>query len=717
MKEIYYVKNVSCSACKSIVEDALNVDGIIYKNLNIIDKTLNIEYDEKIITQEKIFNILKKYGYEAKIYNDLRKENNKNLIKLILSIIFCVILLFFGMSHMFINLISNHFLNALIQFILALIIIIINFDYYKLGFIGLIRRKMNMDTLVFLGSGASFLYGIYAIIRILFKDYSINLYFESAGTILTLVRLGKFLEERAKQKTNVSFKNLIELSPKQVLLPDGTYKDIALINKGDLILLKPGMIAPVDGIIKEGYASMDESLITGESIPIEKYIGDKILSGTSNNDGIIVYEATSISRDSTLSKIIKMVENASFSKTKISKLVDKISSYFVPVVIIIALLSFIYWIIVKDFNFALNMMISVFVISCPCALGLATPLAIICATNKALDMQILLKEAKTLEILHKVDCVVLDKTGTITLGEPKLLEIYTNNNKEEVLKIAKSLEQNSLHPYAKAILEYKDYLDFLSIDSFKSINGLGVEGILNNKKYLIGNKRFLLENNIDIDSSILTLSDEISLKGHTPLFLADNNILAIFEMGDTIKDNSIRTIDELKKMNKEVIILTGDNKKSANTINKIVNADEVVAELMPLDKANYIKNLKEAGKTVLMVGDGLNDSLALQTADVSISLSKGVEISIENSDIVLLKDDLIGILNCINLSHKTFNNIKLSLFWAFFYNSICIPFAAGCFYNLFNITLNPTLASFAMGLSSICVVLNALQIRKIKEVK
>ena len=552
--------------------------------------------------------------------------------------------------------------------------------------------------------------------------YMGDIYFESAGTILTLITLGKYLETKSKGKTSDAISKLINLAPKtSIVLRDG--KEV-LINTDeivyhDIVVIKPGGSIPVDGIVLEGVSSVDQSSITGESIPVQKKLGDKVVAGTINKNGVLKVRATKVGENTTLSQIIKLVEEASNSKAPISKLADRVSGVFVPIVITIAILATLYWLFIAhmNFEFALSIGIAVLVISCPCALGLATPVAIMVATGKGAQNGVLIKSAESLELLHNIDTVVFDKTGTITEGKPEVTDIISYIDENELLKIAGSLEQNSEHPLAEAIMnKLKDKnIDVYKIDGFNSTSGRGIEGKINTIRYIGGNLSFMEENNIKGINIAKNDSQSMQEQGKTCIYFADTSkIIGILGIADTIKSTSKIAIEELQKRNIDTIMITGDNRKAANAIAKETGIDKVISEVLPQDKEIEVSKLQKQGKKVAFVGDGINDSPALVKSDVGLAIGSGTDIAIESADIVLIKNDLLDVVSAIDLSKAVINNIKMNLFWAFFYNAIGIPVAAGAFYFSLGFKLNPMIGALAMSFSSVCVVTNALRLRNFK---
>lgn len=778
-KNKFNIQGMTCSSCQAHVQKAVeNLNGIKNVNVNLLSNSMIVEYDEKTLNDKKIIEAVKNEGYGAtlainsqkdKIQNDNENTLNSMKKRLIISICFWIPLMYVAMYHMFYDLFGipvpklindlfhgpeNAITFGFTQILLLIPIIYVNRNYFIIGFKRLFKLSPNMDSLIAIGSFSAIIYGIYAIYMIgfglghnnleLVSRFSNDLYFESAGTILTLITVGKYLETKSKGKTSEAINKLINLAPKTAIVLKNEKEievEVKDIKKEDIIIIKPGYSIPVDGIIIEGESSIDESTITGESIPTQKFINDKVISGTINKNGYFKMKATELGDDTTLAQIIKLVEEAANSKAPISRLADKVSGVFVPIVITIALLATIFWLINgQSFEFALSIGIAVLVISCPCALGLATPVAIMVGTGKGAELGILIKSAESLELLHKVDTVVLDKTGTITQGKPKVIDIITNqdlinevmsqknkvkvvlnkNNdltsKNNLLKIAGSLEKNSEHPLAEAIIEKtrENNLNLYEVKDFEAISGRGVRGKIDNIEYFGGNLAFMQENNVKLED-VLLKSEELSKQGKTLLYFAkENRLLGIIAVADTIKPTSKIAINKLKKKNLEVIMITGDNKNVAESIGKNLEIDKVISEVMPQDKESEVTKLQASGKRVAFVGDGINDSPALVRSDVGIAISSGTDIAVESADIVLINDDLLSVVSAISLSKKVINNIKMSLFWAFFYNIIGIPVAAGLFYLSFNLKLNPMIGAAAMSLSSVCVVLNALRLKKFK---
>ncbi len=757
----FTVTGMTCSACSASVEKAVNkLDGIGAVSVNLLTNSMAVEYDNDIIDSGKIIDVVVGAGFGASVFvKDSDKtttekpvitadEQIKGMkIRLIISITFLIPLMYISMHHMFFEWFGlpvpsfiksvfhgaeNGVAFAFAQFLLLIPIVYVNRKYFQVGFKTLAKRSPNMDSLIAIGSSAAILYGIFAIFRIgyslghgnmaIAEHYLMDIYFESAGTILTLITLGKYLEARSKGKTSDAISKLMDLAPKTtIVVRDGQEVEIPVeeVVVGDLILINPGQSIPVDGIIVEGNSAVDQSALTGESIPVEKGVGDKVIAATINKNGFFKFKAEKIGDDTTLAKIIELVENASSSKAPIAKLADKISGVFVPVVIAIAVVSTIVWLILgHSFEFALSIGIAVLVISCPCALGLATPVAIMVGTGKGASNGILIKSAEALEVAHTVNTVVLDKTGTITEGKPKITDIVTTEGITEqyLLEIATSIEKPSEHPLADAIVERANEMNIKpkEVSDFNAISGRGIVATIDGKKYFAGNIALMNEHKIDV-GTLEKASESFAENGKTPLYFAeDTRLLGVIAVADVVKPTSYDAIEQFKAMGIDVVMLTGDNKRTAEAIRKQLNIDRVVAEVMPQDKESEIRRIQDEGKKVAMVGDGINDAPALVRADVGIAIGAGTDIAIESADIVLMKSDLLDAVTAIQLSKATIRNIKQNLFWAFFYNTIGIPLAAGVFYTLLGWKLNPMFAAAAMSLSSVFVVTNALRLRFFK---
>lgn len=749
MKQKFDVMGMTCSACSAHVEKSVKgLSGINDVNVNLLQNTMVVDFDDSKLKEDDIIKAVVDGGYNAIVKGktqpnieakEVTSEIDSMKFRLIVSFAFLIPLMYISMGHMmgfplplFFHGTQNAVTFAFTQLLLTIPIVYVNRKYYIVGFKTLFKGSPNMDSLIAIGSSAAIVYGIFAIYNIgyglghndinMVSHYSMDLYFESAAMILALITCGKYLEAKSKGKTSDAIKKLIDLTPKQAtVVRDGKEVVIAVedVVVGDIIVVKPGQSIPVDGIIVEGNSSVDESALTGESIPVEKNVNDKVIGATINKSGYFKFKALKVGDDTTLSQIVQLVEEASSSKAPIAKLADKVSGIFVPIVITIAVISTIVWLLLGyPFSFALSIGIAVLVISCPCALGLATPTAIMVGTGKGAENGILIKSAESLEIAHTINTVVLDKTGTITEGKPKVTDIllFDKLNEKELLTIAASVEKQSEHPLADAIVEkaVQDNITLVEINNFEAISGQGVIGEFDNKKIIAGNLKMMQNYNIDISKHTQT-SNELAEKGKTPLYFAiDNKLVGIIAVADVIKQTSKQAIDEFKNMGIDVVMLTGDNKKTAEAIRQQLGITKVIAEVMPQDKEKEIRNIQSESKKVAMIGDGINDAPALARADVGIAIGAGTDVAIESADIVLIKSDLLDAVTAVQLSKSVIKNIKENLFWAFFYNSIGIPLAAGVFYPILNWKLNPMFAAAAMSLSSVCVVTNALRLKSFK---
>lgn len=746
MKQRFDVYGMTCASCQAAVDRAVKKLGVDDVNVNLINETMSVNYDPNKISDEDIINAVSKAGYEARVKNmkknkakasdnlkEIEEENTKFRLKI--SFFFMAVLMYVAMGPM-VGLPIPMFLAgtegainyAFVQFLLTIPVIFVNRKFFISGFKSLINKNPNMDALVGLGSSSALIYGIFVIMRMAhaagrgdfatIDSYRHNLYFESSAMILTLITLGKFFEARSKGETKASLKNLMSLTPDRArVIRNNKEVEISTedIVKDDIIIIRPGERIPVDGVIIEGSSIVDESAITGESIPISKNIGDDVISATINIQGSFKFKATRVGEDTTLAQIISLVNEANETKAPIAKLADKISAIFVPTVILISIVTFIGWYsYTKNFEFALNLMISVLVISCPCALGLATPMAIMVATGKSAELGLLFKNAESLENLHKVDAILLDKTGTITEGRPVVTDLFTQMNEVSFLEIAASLEHLSEHPLSNAINAYAEEknISLLSVEGFESLVGRGIKGIINNTIYYAGNLRLMEENNISINE-YENINDRLAKDGKTSMYFANaNEIIGLIAAKDIPKDTSKIAIDILKNENFEVTMVTGDNDLTAEAIRKSLNIDKKFAEILPQDKDKVVRTLQAENKKVAMVGDGINDAPALARADIGIAIGKGSDIAIDSADVVLVKNNLLDLVRSIDLSRATIKTIKENLFWAFFYNIILIPLAAGLLYPKFGLTLNPMFASVAMSFSSVFVCLNSLRLRK-----
>lgn len=741
MTEKFNVTGMTCSACSAHVEKSVkNLNGVKSVNVNLLQNNMHVDFDETAVSVDDIINAVISGGYGASVAgkkqekkdNKIDNEISNMKFRLIVSLVCLVPLMYISMGHMwgwpFLSVFhgaENGITFALTQMLLTLPIMYINRKYYITGFKTLFHGAPNMDSLIAIGSGAAFTYGIIAIYCIGYglghgdkefaHSYMMNLYFESAAMILSLITLGKFLESRAKGKTSQAIEKLIDLSPKTaVVIRDGKEVTVGVddVQIGEIVVVKAGQSVPLDGVIVEGNGAIDESAITGESIAVEKNVGDKVIGATINKSGYFKFKVEKVGEDTALSQIIHLVEEASASKAPIAKLADKVSGIFVPVVISIAVITIIVWLLLgKGVSFALSMGISVLVISCPCALGLATPTAIMVGTGKGAQYGILTKSAESLETAHQVDTVVLDKTGTITEGKPSVTDIApVGISDKELLQIAASIEYLSEHPLAKAIVEKADGLEFSDVADFEQIVGQGVKGNVDGKKVLAGNYKMMRENNIEVSEDEIFAND-----GKTSLYFAvDNKFVGIIAVADTIKATSRQAIEDMRNMGLDVIMLTGDNAVTANAIKNKLSLSSAVAEVLPSDKEDEVRKLQQNGHKVAMVGDGINDAPALTRADVGIAIGAGTDIAIESADIVLMKSDLQDVVTSIELSHSVIKNIKENLFWAFFYNALGIPVAAGVLYGIAGLKLNPMIAALAMSFSSVFVVSNALRLRFFK---
>ena len=755
MKERFDVTGMTCSACSSHVEKSVSkLTGVENVSVNLLTNSMQVEFDENKLDTAGIIKAVEDAGYGAAVKDEHAKfgaktsgqsgsqENNglsaveqnvKNMKKrLIVSLIFWIPLMYVSMGHMiyqwlnipmppftmnFLHGNENAITYAFTQFLLLLPILIANQKYFKNGFKTLWHRSPNMDSLIAIGAGAAILYGIFAIYRIgyamghgdmmVVHQYAHDLYFESAGTILTLITIGKYLETKSKGKTSEAITKLLNLAPKTVtVVRDGVEQvvDAADVEKGEIFLVKPGESVAVDGIVLEGKSSFDESAITGESIPVPKQEGDTIVSASMNKSGLIRAKATKVGEDTTIAQIIRLVEEASSSKAPIAKMADKIAGVFVPTVITIALITGIIWLISgATFEFAMSTAIAVLVISCPCALGLATPVAIMVGTGKGAENGILIKSGDALETAHQIDTVVLDKTGTITQGKPVVTDIICaagkNADKTQLLQIAGSLEKGSEHPLAEAIVNYcvTNNISLEKVTDFNALFGKGIEGTVSGTHYFAGNEKMMEEKGISLSTEQKNQIRELAKQGRTPLLFADGKqFLGIVAVADVVKPTSKEAVQKFRDYGIHVIMLTGDNEVTAQAIKEQVGIDEVIAGVLPTQKEEKISALKQAGHKVAMIGDGVNDAPALASADVGIAIGAGTDVAIESADIVLMKNDLLDAVGAVKLSRAVIRNIKENLFWAFFYNSIGIPLAAGVLYPLFQIKLNPMFGAAAM---------------------
>ncbi len=758
MHKEFNVTGMTCAACQANVEKTVKkLPGVESVSVNLLKENMSVSYNEKKVTDDTIINAVISIGYGAALKHNNeekstirsdwnnRKKNEKDKQKsmkrrLFSSISFLIPLMYVAMGGMlglplpqFLTGVENALVNTLTQLILTVPVMIINKKFFTSGFKALSHKAANMDSLVAIGSSAAFIYGLISFYFMcygaghgnseLVHKYSHELYFESAAMILTLVTVGKYLETKSKAKTSDALGKLIDLAPKTAnVIKNGVEVTIPAedVKSGDILIIRPGESIAVDGVIIEGEGSIDQSSVTGESLPVDKSKNDEVICATINKNGTFKMVATKVGSDTTLSQIIKLVDNASNTKAPIARLADKVSGVFVPIVIGIAVITFVIWLISGATpDFALSMSITVLVISCPCALGLATPVAIMAGTGKAAENGILIKSAEALEMLSTVDTVVLDKTGTVTTGEMSVSDIFVLDKaftEKEFLSFAYSLEDSSEHPLANAIKEKakSESIDLKASTEFTAKIGKGVSATIDGDFWFAGNYKFMLEHGI-AESEFKEKSEEFMKQGKTSLVFAKNKkAIGIIAISDTAKPESKSSVSTLKKFGKRVIILTGDNTSAAEFVATEVGADEFIAEVLPTDKEKYVRALKEQGKKVCMVGDGINDSPALITADVGIAIGAGTDIAIDSADIVLMKNSLQDIVTAFTLSKAVIRNIKINLFWAFFYNALGIPVAAGILYPLFQIKLTPMIGSFAMSMSSLCVVTNALRLRFFK---
>lgn len=730
-KVLLKIDGMTCSACSSGLEKYLNKqDGIKQANVNLVMNNANIEYDEQKLTLEQVEKFIEKAGFASLGIDTFEKESKKKgteKYKLIAITIISLVILYISMAHMvglpaipFLNMMHHPVNYAIALLVLTVIVIILGKDILKSGYKNLIHKTPNMDTLVMIGVLSSFIYSIYGTIQILKGNtqYVENLYYESAAIVILFIEIGRYIENKNKDKTKEALKQLMTITPNNAtILKDGQEVKVTLdeIKKGDIVICKPGEKIAVDGEVVQGTTHINESFITGESVPVKREVGSKVIAGSINYEGTIQYRAEKIGKESTVSEIVKLVAQATSTKAPIAKIADKISGYFVPTVLVIAIIIFGIWLIIsKDFSVAINIFVSILVVACPCSLGLATPLAIVIASGNASRKGILVKSSETLENAHKVKTICFDKTGTLTKGTLTVSRMYNYSNKDEkeLLKDIASLENKSEHPIARAIVNkaQEDNIRLIDVKDFKAIPGFGIEGkTADEKHYLIGNKKLMLENNVELTNS----EDEQKLisDGNSILFVSLNKkLVALLGVSDVIKENVPQVITELKNKNIDVVMLTGDNEKTANVIANQIGITNVVANVTPKEKAETINKLKEKG-LVMMCGDGINDSVSLVTANIGVSVSSGTDIARDSAQVVIINDNLERINVLLDISSKTVRNIKQNLFWAFFYNVCMIPIAAGILQPL-GITLNPMIAAFSMTISSLTVVLNALRLRR-----
>ena len=736
MQEKFVVTGMTCAACSAHVEKAAGqLPGVNSAVVNLMLGTMLVDYDPEKVTAEQIISAVESGGYGAKraadVKQDVRKEQDEALVKmrrrLVWSIVCLVPLFYISMGHMmglplpgFLT--ASHLTHAISQLVFCVPILILNRSYFTVGFSQLFRRSPNMDTLVALGASAGLLYSLIEMVRLAAGQVSgmPELYFESAGMICALVTVGKYLEERSKGKTTDAISALLALAPDSAVVKrNGVEVTVPAedIQKGDIVVVRQGGKIPVDGVVVSGSGSVDESAITGESLPVEKSVGDTVTSATVNQSGYLELEATRVGNDTTLSQIVKLMEEASSSKAPISRLADKISGVFVPVVMSIALVAALLWAFVggQSVQFCLSVGIAVLVISCPCALGLATPVAIMVGTGKAAENGILIKSAQSLELMGRVNTVVLDKTGTVTEGKPRLTDCFAAEGvtEEELLCVAASVEQPSEHPLSRAVTEaaQERRIPLCDVTDFTAVPGGGVQAKLHDKTIFAGNAPYMEAKGVDI-AAFAQQAAAWAEDGKTVLYFAEaGRALGVIAVADTVKPDSAAAIVALKQSGCRVVLLTGDNAQTANAIARQVGVDQVISQVLPQDKAACVEKLQKEGQLVAMVGDGINDAPALVQADVGLAIGAGTDIAIESADIVLMKSSLADVASAAELSRAVLRNIRQNLFWAFFYNSVGIPVAAGVLYPALGLLLNPMIAAACMSLSSVCVVSNALRLR------
>lgn len=739
------IEGMSCAACSAAVERAARkLEGVLSAQVNLTTNRGAFEYDPSKVKLSELKAAIKKAGYttreiEGAKTRDIEAERRVReiwnmRIRLMIAAVFSLPVLYIAMSHMFPRLglpipyfMGSHdfpLIFALVQLFLTVPVIIAGSRFYTKGFKTLLKGAPNMDTLIAIGTGSAFLYSLFATVKIYLGsfDFAQSLYFESAAVVITLVMLGKYLDAASKGKTSEAIKKLMQLKPATAMVEkDGRELEVPLdeISVGDIVIVRPGSAFPVDGMVIEGVSTADESMLTGESLPVEKQLGSEVTGGSINGEGLLKFRATRIGSDTALSKIIKLVEDAQGKKAPIAKLADIVSGWFVPVVIGIALVSAIAWALAgEDFNFVLTIFVSILVIACPCALGLATPTAIMVGTGKGAELGILIKGGEALETTHKINTVVLDKTGTITEGKPKLTDIktYGGMSESEALELCASAERGSEHPIARAIVEGAEQrkIPLVNPDSFKAVPGRGIDAMIAGKRILAGNLKLMAENYIDASEAAHD-AEVFAESGRTLMYVAvDGKLTALMAAADTVKASSAAAIGKLKKLGISVYMITGDNKNTANVIAKEVGIEHVLSDVMPQDKAGEVKRLQASGKAVAMVGDGINDAPALVQADVGIAIGTGTDVAVESADVVLMRGDLNEVPAAIALSRATIRNIKQNLFWAFIYNLIGIPFAAGIVYLFGGPLLSPIFAGAAMAFSSVSVVTNALRLKSFR---
>ncbi|MGL4570057.1 MAG: heavy metal translocating P-type ATPase [Clostridium sp.] len=737
----FKVNGMTCASCATRIQKVVNkMDGVDEASVNLASENMNVKYDSRKTSIDDIEKVVKKAGYEAIHITEDNKDDSKKegevkvkkaRNRFIWSLVFAIPLITISMGSMLglklpdlIDPSVNPYNFAMIQLILTLIIIYVGREFFIHGFKNLFNLSPNMDTLIALGSTAALLYGIYALVKIGGGEvhFAHHLYFESAGMIVAFISLGKYLEALTKGKTSDAINKLMGLAPKTAtIIVDGKEQVVPIeeVRVDDIIVVKPGERLPVDGVVVSGASAVDEAMLTGESIPVEKSIGSDVYGASINKTGMFKYKATKVGNDTVLSKIINLVEDAQGTKAPIAKLADVISGYFVPVVIVLSIVSALAWYFIGNENleFALNILISVLVIACPCALGLATPTAIMVSTGKGAENGVLIKSGVALEEAHKINTIIFDKTGTITEGKPKVTNIISTSLDDlELLKITAAAEKGSEHPLGEAIVKAAEEksIELPEIHNFDAIPGEGINTVIDGKTVSVGNRKMMTRNNIDI-SSLDEKAHSLAEEGKTPMFIGiDGSLAGVIAVADTVKENSAKTVSALHKMGIEVVMLTGDNERTAKAIAKQVGIDRVVSDVLPEGKANVVKEIQKEGKKVAMVGDGINDAPALVTAEIGIAIGSGTDVAIESADVVLMRSDLLDVVTAIQLSRATIKNIKENLFWAFGYNVLGIPVAMGILHIFGGPLLNPMIGAFAMSLSSVSVLLNALRLKGFK---
>ena len=744
------INGMTCTACALTIEKQLGkMEGVKSVAVNYATEQMQVTYDEQKLDTKAIQEAVVKVGYEAIDASIVEHQEDKDASskaqkhlkymerRLIISMIFTLPVFYLAMGPMvglavpaFLAGEKNILTMAFTQLLLTIPVMLVGEEFYRVGFKTLLKRAPNMDSLIAVGTSAGFIYGVFAIYRIIYgythgdmdlvHHYGHELYFESVAVIIALITLGKYLESRAKSKTSAAIKELMALTPDEaIILVDGIEKTVPTtqVKVHDLLVIRPGSKIPVDGIVTEGHSTVDESMLTGESLPIEKGIEDKVIAGTMNQTGSFVFKATAVGDDTALAKIIHMVEDAQGTKAPIAKLADQISGYFVPVVILISLASFGIWLLLGyEFEFAFRIGISVLVISCPCALGLATPTAIMVGTGRGAKYGTLIKSGEALELMHKVQTVVFDKTGTLTNGKIEVADLKVLDDETTLLTLAASVEKHSEHPLSQAILKYSESkgVSLKKVTDFEAVMGHGVTGTVEDVQVVIGNEKLMKDQKIDIVGHE-DLINQYAKSGKTPILIAYHGKLqGVFGLADTIKPDAIRAVKQLQAMDIEVVMLTGDHQVTAEAIGHQLGVDKIYAQVLPGEKSDIVNSLKSDSRRVMMVGDGINDAVALVSADVGLAIGSGTDVAIESADVVLMKNEIMDVVTAIQLSKATIRNIKQNLFWAFIYNIIGIPIAAGVLYKGFDILLDPMIAAAAMSFSSVSVVTNALRLRGFK---